>query len=77
MEADPVSRMTPHYYIDRWRAKHEVGRGLKLRGALCYPGRGGCNGYPHPHRKGSRFCEHNPKLTMEMLQERHESGGRS
>lgn len=76
MEYDPVKSRTPHYYVDRWREKHEIGAGLRLRGRLCYPGRGGCYGYFFPHRKGSRFCDHNPNLTEAELQERHESGGR-
>lgn len=60
------------YYVDRYRARAERGKGAKA--ALCYPGRGGCNGYHFPHRRGSRFCDHNPKLTEDDLRERHERG---
>jgi len=39
------------WMIDRWRLKHEV-RG---KGDTCY-----CSGYHFMHRKGSKYCEHNP-----------------
>lgn len=29
-----------------------------------------CEGYSFPHAHGSRYCNHNPGLTAEMLQER-------
>ena len=54
---------------DKYRAKHE--RGKQPR---CYPGRGGCNGYHFPHRRGSGWCDHNPNLTAEQLRDRYEGG---
>ena len=73
MEYEPISRRTPHYYVDRYRTRKERGRGAIL--ATCYPGRGGCNGYSHPHRKGGGYCFHNPNLTDEMLRDREQGGG--
>ena len=32
-----------------------------------------CSGYPFPHAKGRGYCDHNPNLTAEDLQDRHES----
>ena len=72
MVADPVRRTDPHYYIDRYRTKHERGRGARHK--LCYPGRGGCNGYSFPHRRGSLYCFHNPNITEQQLRAREESG---
>lgn len=46
--------------LDTYRATKERGRG-----PTCWPGRGGCNGYPFPHRRGSGLCWHNPNLTEE------------
>ena len=40
------------WYVDKWRLKHEV-RG---NGDTC-----GCGGYWFWHRKGSKWCEHNPR----------------
>ena len=72
MEHDPVSLVTPHYYIDKWRTNNEVGVGLKRRGSLCFPGRGGCNEYHFPHRRGSGYCRHNKSIAEEQLREREE-----
>lgn len=33
-----------------------------------------CEGYSFPHARASLYCVHNPKLTAEMLRERHEAG---
>lgn len=73
MVADPASIRTPHYYLDRYRSTRERGRKAPKP---CVPGAGGCDGYHFPHRRGSRWCIHNPSLTTEELRERHESGGR-
>lgn len=73
MVADPVSLRQPHYYVDRYRARQERGRHAPKP---CRPGRGGCNGYHFPHRRGSRWCFHNPNLTDEDLRLQHEHGGR-
>ena len=53
------------YTVDAYRTRVE--RGGKVRPCKCY-------GYSFPHRRGSGYCEHNPKLTEEMLRERWESG---
>lgn len=45
--------------IDVWRLAHE----RKRRPCNCY-------GYSFPHRPGSKWCDHNPALTPEMLQDR-------
>lgn len=33
-----------------------------------------CLGYSFPHHVGRGYCDHNPKLTPDMLREREESG---
>lgn len=48
------------YRIDTYRQTKE--RGQKAP-KPCTPGRGGCNGYHFPHRRGSLHCWHNPNLT--------------
>ncbi len=63
MSADPVSPSIAHYYVDKYRERHEIGRGMKRRGLLCFPGRGGCNEYHFPHRLGSGFCRHNARMS--------------
>ena len=70
MHADPIDRRTPHYVIDRYRARKERGK----RAPKCDPAKTGCRGYSFIHRRGSGFCDHNPKLTIEHLQDRHERG---
>lgn len=32
-----------------------------------------CHGYSHPHRKGSRYCDHNENLTEADWEERYRS----
>lgn len=49
--------------IDYWRILKEWKR------KPCY-----CYGYSFPHVRGRGYCEHNPRLTAEMLQEREECG---
>lgn len=49
-------KKTIRYRVDKYRTKFERGKAVKP----CTPGRGGCDGYPFPHRKGSRRCIHNP-----------------
>lgn len=39
------------WFVDKWRARHEVWG----NGNTC-----DCGGYHFPHRKGSKFCYHNP-----------------
>jgi hypothetical protein len=62
------------YTVDAHRTHKEPGRGGRARAATCYPGRGGCNNYSFPHRRGSGYCYHNPKLTEDMMREREECG---
>ena len=38
--------------------------------AVCRPDRTGCCGYHFPHRRGSKWCDANPALTPQMLEER-------
>lgn len=45
------------YRVDKYRARFE--RGPKHR-CTCYR-------YHFPHRRGSGYCDHNPKMTIEML----------
>lgn len=45
--------------VDAWRLKHERKR------KPCW-----CLGYSFPHRVGSKWCDENPALTPEQLQER-------
>lgn len=69
MVADPIDRREPHWVIDHYRQRVE--RDPKL---TCYPGRGGCDEYSFPHRRGSGYCIHNPNLTEEDLIDRWETG---
>lgn len=48
--------------IDWWRIAKEWGA------RPCY----WCGGYSFPHARGRGYCEHNPKLTMQMRQDREE-----
>lgn len=50
--------------IDKFR-----NTGREHAGKTCH-----CCGYSFPHRRGSKWCEHNPALTADMLRERYESG---
>jgi hypothetical protein len=52
--------------VDYWRKRNELHRPDKT----CRPDRTGCCGYHFPHRRGSKFCTFNTKLTVEELQER-------
>jgi hypothetical protein len=52
--------------VDYWRKRNELHRPDKT----CRPDRTGCCGYHFPHRRGSKWCDENPKLTMEMREER-------
>lgn len=52
--------------VDEWRKRNELHRPDKT----CRPDRTGCCGYHFPHRRGSKWCDENPKLTMEMREER-------
>jgi hypothetical protein len=52
--------------IDRYRMTKEK-RNPKV---TCYPDKNGCGGYSFPHRKGSKWCDHNEHLTTEMMQQR-------
>lgn len=74
MTAEPVRSSDPHYVVDVYRIRRERGRGMVTAGMLCFPGRGGCHAYSFPHRRGSGYCAHNPKVTDEMLQEREQQG---
>lgn len=69
----PGSRISPsrvaRYRVDKYRHLVERAGGKKYQ-RPCTPGRGGCNGYHFPHRRGSLFCDHNPRLTAEDLKER-------
>lgn len=67
MVAHPVSRLEPHWTVDKYRSRVE--RNSRVT-PICYPGRGGCGGYSFPHRRGSGYCWHNPNLTDEDLQRR-------
>lgn len=61
------------WWPDRYRAKCERGR----NSGRCYPGKEGtCNAYHFPHRRGSGFCVHNPRLTVEALREREDPSWR-
>lgn len=51
--------------VDGWRQAHE-----RHSKTTCRPDRSGCQGYHFPHRRGSRWCDHNPALTPAMLEER-------
>ena len=46
------------YRIDRYRDSVECGGQVRP----CYPGRGGCDGLPFPHRRGSLGCHHHPEF---------------
>lgn len=69
MHVHPVRRTDAHYRVDGYRAKRERGKA-----PTCDPSRTGCRGYSFIHRKGSGFCDHNPKLTDDDLRERYERG---
>lgn len=56
-----------HYRVDRYRERVETGIGGKHR-------RCNCLGYSFPHAKGRGWCEHNDKLTADLLQARWSGG---
>jgi hypothetical protein len=49
------------YRVDRWRHKHERGKKPTCTRWDCL--------YGFPHRRGSRLCLHNPKLTDKEIAE--------
>lgn len=52
-----------------WRVDKYRTDGREQRGKTC-----NCLGYSHPHYVARGFCDHNPNVTIEDLQARHESG---
>lgn len=52
--------------VDYWRKRHELHQPSKT----CRPDHTGCAGYHFPHRRGSKWCDSNPGLTVDMLEER-------
>jgi hypothetical protein len=44
------------WHADVWRQENEKGRK-----PMCL-----CSGYHFPHRKGSKFCHHNPSVEKHM-----------
>ena len=63
-------RGAPHFVVDRYRMRVERGR----KAPKCDPAKTGCRGYSFIHRRGSGYCDHNPRLTVDMLQEREACG---
>lgn len=51
-----------HYYVDKYRTN------VERRVKPCNCGRTGFGIYWFPHRRGSRMCQHNPKLTQAMME---------
>jgi hypothetical protein len=49
------------WFVDKWRIRHET----HGRGPTC-----ACGGYPFLHRRGSKFCYHNPNAEAHHT-ERH------
>ena len=74
MTAYPSYPSEPHYYVDAYRTKNETGANARRRGRVCHPGRGGCNEYAFPHRRGSGWCIHNTRISDALREERWESG---
>lgn len=52
-----------------WRVDKYRTDGREQRGKTC-----NCLGYSHPHFRARGFCDHNPRITIDDLQARHESG---
>jgi len=57
------------YRVDKYRTNVERSGKIKP----CHPGMGGCDGYPFPHRKGSKQCIHNPNYENVMKEINEES----
>lgn len=52
-----------YYRVDKFRDS-----GREHAGKTCQ-----CGNYSFPHRRGSLYCQHSPKLTQELMRERYET----